>query len=141
MAAFDPVSGLLGGVLIGLASVLLMLLNGRVAGISGILGGALAMSGGDKVWRLAFIAGLIVAPIVIGLFGYPLPEPQMPASWLLIVAAGVLVGFGARYGGGCTSGHGVCGIARLSARSIAATAIFMASAIIVVAIMRHGFGG
>lgn len=118
-----------------------MLLNGRVAGISGILGGALALSAGDKVWRLAFIAGLIVAPIVIGLFGHPLPEPQMPASWLLIVAAGVLVGFGARYGGGCTSGHGVCGIARLSARSIAATAIFMASAIIVVAIMRHGFGG
>lgn len=141
MAAFDPVSALLGGGLIGLASVLLMLLNGRVAGISGILGGALALSAGDKVWRLAFIAGLIVAPIVIGLFGHPLPEPQMPASWLLIVAAGVLVGFGARYGGGCTSGHGVCGIARLSARSIAATAIFMASAIIVVAIMRHGFGG
>ena len=141
MAAFDPVSGLLGGGLIGLASVLLMLLNGRVAGISGILGGALARSAGDKAWRLAFIAGLIVAPIVIGLFGHPLPEPQMPASWLLIVAAGVLVGFGARYGGGCTSGHGVCGIARLSARSIAATAIFMASAIIVVAIMRHGFGG
>ena len=141
MAAFDPVSALLGGGLIGLASVLLMLLNGRVAGISGILGGALALSAGDKVWRLAFIAGLIVAPIVIGLFGYPLPEPQMPASWLLIVAAGVLVGFGARYGGGCTSGHGVCGIARLSARSIAATAIFMASAIIVVAIVRHGFGG
>jgi uncharacterized membrane protein YedE/YeeE len=141
MPAFDPVSALLGGGLIGLASVLLMLLNGRVAGISGILGGALALSAGDKVWRLAFIAGLIVAPIVIGLFGHPLPEPQMPASWLLIVAAGVLVGFGARYGGGCTSGHGVCGIARLSARSIAATAIFMASAIIVVAIMRHGFGG
>ena len=141
MPAFDPVSALLGGGLIGLASVLLMLLNGRVAGISGILGGALAMSAGDKVWRLAFIAGLIVAPIVIGAFGHPLPEPQMPASWLLIVAAGVLVGFGARYGGGCTSGHGVCGIARLSARSIAATAIFMASAIIVVAIMRRGFGG
>jgi uncharacterized protein len=140
MAAFDSVSALLGGGLVGLASVLLMLLNGRIAGISGILGGALAMSAGDKVWRLAFIAGLIVAPIVIGLFGHPLPEPQMPASWLLIVAAGVLIGFGARYGGGCTSGHGVCGIARLSARSIAATAIFMASAIIVVAIIRHGFG-
>ena len=141
MAAFDPVSALLGGGLIGLASVLLMLLNGRVAGISGIVGGALAMSAGDKVWRLAFIAGLIVAPIVIGLFGHPLPEPQMPASWLLIVAAGILIGFGARYGGGCTSGHGVCGIARLSARSIAATAIFMVSAIIAVAIIRHGFGG
>ena len=141
MAAFDPESALLGGGLIGLASVLLMLLNGRVAGISGILGGALAMSAGDKVWRLAFIAGLIVAPIVVGLFDHPLPKPQMPDSWLLIVAAGILIGFGARCGGGCTSGHGVCGIARLSARSIAATAIFMVSAIIVVAIIRHGFGG
>jgi uncharacterized membrane protein YedE/YeeE len=140
MAAFDPVSAVLGGGLIGLASVLLMLSDGRVAGISGILGGALVMSAGDKAWRLAFIAGLMVAPIFIGLFGNALPEPQMPASWLLIVAAGVLVGFGARYGGGCTSGHGVCGIARRSARSIVATAIFIASAIIVVAFVRHGFG-
>lgn len=141
MAAFDPASALLGGGLIGLASVLLMLLNGRIAGISGIVGVALATSPGDKVWRLAFITGLIVAPIAVGWFGLPLPEPQMPASWVLIIAAGVLVGFGARYGGGCTSGHGVCGIARLSARSIAATVIFMTSAIIVVAIIRHGFGG
>jgi uncharacterized membrane protein YedE/YeeE len=140
MAAFDPVSALIGGGLIGLASVLLMLLNGRIAGISGILAGTLGMSGNDKVWRLAFIAGLIVAPIVMGLFGRQLPEPEMPASWLMTVAAGVLVGFGARYGGGCTSGHGVCGIARLSARSIAATAIFMVTAILVVAITRHGFG-
>jgi|SRR5262245_4103542 uncharacterized membrane protein YedE/YeeE len=140
MTAFDPVSALFGGGLIGLASALLMLLNGRIAGVSGILGGALAMSAADKIWRLAFIAGLIAAPIFIGLFGHSLPEPQMPASWLLIVIAGALVGFGARYGGGCTSGHGVCGIARLSARSIAATAIFMLSAIAVVAIMRHGFG-
>lgn len=141
MIAFDLVPAVLGGGLIGLASVLLMLLNGRVAGISGILGGALAMSAGDKVWRIAFIAGLIVAPIVVGLLGHPLPKPQMPASWLLIIAAGILIGFGARYGGGCTSGHGVCGIARLSARSIAATAIFIVSAVIVVAIIRHGFGG
>lgn len=141
MSAFDPISALVGGGLIGLASALLMLLNGRIAGISGILGGALTTSVGDKIWRVSFIAGLIGAPIVIGLFGHPFPEPQMPASWLLIVAAGILVGFGARYGGGCTSGHGVCGIARLSARSIVATAIFMASAIAVVAIMRHGFGG
>jgi uncharacterized membrane protein YedE/YeeE len=140
MTAFDPVSALFGGGLIGLASALLMLLNGRIAGVSGILGGALAMSAADKIWRLAFIAGLIAAPIFIGLFGHSLPEPQMPASWLLIVIAGALVGFGARYGGGCTSGHGVCGIARLSARSIAATAIFMLSAIAVVAIKRHGFG-
>ncbi|MFZ1215102.1 MAG: YeeE/YedE family protein [Pseudolabrys sp.] len=141
MGAFDPISALIGGVLIGLASALLMLLNGRIAGISGILGGALTMSAGDKIWRLSFIAGLIAAPIIVGARGHPLPEPQMPTSWLLIVAAGFLVGFGARYGGGCTSGHGVCGIARLSARSIVATGVFMLSAIVVVAVMRHGFGG
>ena len=140
MAAFDPISALIGGGLVGLASGLLMLLNGRIAGISGILGGALTASGEDKIWRLSFIAGLIAAPIIAGSLGHPLPEPQMPTSWLLIVAAGVLVGFGARYGGGCTSGHGVCGIARLSARSVFATGVFIISAIVVVAIMRHGFG-
>lgn len=141
MASFDPISALFGGALIGLASVLLMMLTGRIAGISGILGGCLALTAGDKVWRLAFIAGLVLAPVAGGLMGYPLPTPQMPASWTMIAIAGLLVGFGARLGGGCTSGHGVCGVARLSARSIIATTIFMASAIIVVAIMRHGFGG
>ena len=141
MGAFDPISAVIGGVLIGVASALLMLLNGRIAGISGILGGALTTSTGDKIWRLSFIAGLIAAPIIVGALGHPLSEPQMPTSWLRIVAAGVLVGFGARYGGGCTSGHGVCGIARLSARSIVATGVFMVSAIVVAAIMRHGFGG
>jgi uncharacterized membrane protein YedE/YeeE len=141
MSVFDPTAALIGGGLIGLASGLLMLLNGRIAGISGILGGALTISAGDKFWRLSFIVGLIAAPILIGLLGHPLPEPQMPTSWLLIVGAGILVGFGARYGGGCTSGHGVCGLARLSARSIVATVVFMVSAIAIVAIMRHGFGG
>jgi uncharacterized protein len=141
MSAFDPISALIGGGLIGLASALLMLLNGRIAGISGILGGALMVSAKDKIWRLCFIGGLVAAPIIIGSFGYPLPGPQMPTSWLLIVTAGVLVGFGARYGGGCTSGHGVCGIARLSARSIVATGVFMLSAIAVVAVVRHVFGG
>ena len=141
MAIFDPTSALLGGLLIGIASALLMVLNGRVAGISGILGGALAGSVADTAWRLAFLAGLIAAPILMIGVGRSVPEPQMPAGWLVVVAAGLLVGFGARLGGGCTSGHGVCGIARLSARSIAATAIFMASAIAVVAITRHGFGG
>ena len=140
MAAFDLISALLGGVLIGLASVLLMLLNGRIAGISGILGSALTISARDKFWRLAFIAGLIAAPVIIGLSGHPLPEPQMPTNWILICVAGVLVGFGARYGGGCTSGHGICGVARFSARSIVATAIFMITAIAVVTIMRHSFG-
>jgi uncharacterized protein len=141
MTEFDPISALFGGGLIGLASALLMLLNGRIAGISGILGGALALPAGDLLWRLSFIVGLIVAPIIIDLLGHPLPKPQMPTSWLLIIVAGMLVGFGARYGSGCTSGHGVCGVARLSARSIVATAIFMVSAIAVVAIMRHGLGG
>jgi uncharacterized membrane protein YedE/YeeE len=141
MSAFDPVSALLGGCLIGIASVLLMVLTGRIAGISGILGGALSMAAGDKAWRLAFLVGLIGAPMVTGLFGRRLPEPQMPTSWFLIVAAGLLVGFGTRLGGGCTSGHGVCGMARLSRRSIVATIVFMVSAAIVVAIMRHGPGG
>jgi len=141
MAAFDPISTLLGGLLIGTASVLLMALIGRIAGVSGILGGALSMSANDRMWRLAFIAGLIAAPVLMQFLNHPLPEPQMPASWIQIIAAGLLVGFGARLGGGCTSGHGVCGIARLSARSIAATVIFIASAIAVVAIMRHGFAG
>ncbi len=126
--------------MIGLASVLLMMLTGRIAGISGILGGCLTLEPGDKRWRFAFIVGLILAPVASGLLGYPLPTPEMPESWSMIAIAGVLVGFGARLGGGCTSGHGVCGIARLSARSIAATVIFMASAVVVVAIMRHGFG-
>src|SRR5450759_3775159 len=141
MASFDPISALLGGALIGLASVLLMMLTGRIAGISGIFGGCLMLSAGDKVWRFAFIMGLILAPVASGLLGHPLPTPDMPASWVMIAIAGLLVGFGARLGGGCTSGHGVCGIARLSARSIVATVVFMATAIIVVAIMRHGFGG
>jgi uncharacterized membrane protein YedE/YeeE len=140
MAEFDPVSAIIGGTLIGTASVLLMLLNGRIAGISGILAGILTISSEDRGWRLAFIAGLIIGPIISGFLGRPLPEPDMPASWLLIITAGLLVGFGARLGGGCTSGHGVCGIARLSRRSIAATAIFITTAAAVVAIMRHGLG-
>jgi uncharacterized membrane protein YedE/YeeE len=141
MASFDPLSALLGGALIGFASTLLMMLTGRIAGISGILGGCLTLTADDKVWRFAFIAGLILAPLVSSLLGHPLPPPLMPASWLMIAIAGVLVGFGTRLGGGCTSGHGVCGVARLSGRSIVATAIFMVTAIAVVAIVRHGIGG
>jgi uncharacterized protein len=117
-----------------------MALNGRIAGISGILGDSLAIAGDDRGWRFAFIAGLVIAPFVVTLLGHPLPEPEMPATWLIIVVAGLLTGFGTRLGGGCTSGHGVCGVARLSTRSIVATAVFTVSAMIVVAIMRHGFG-
>lgn len=138
MAPFDPVSALIGGALIGLAAVLLMLLNGRIAGVSGILGDALA--GGDGTWRLAFLAGLIAAPLLLGAVGDPLPAPLMPASWVVVIAAGLLVGFGTRLGGGCTSGHGVCGMARLAPRSIVATVVFIATAMVVVAITRHGLG-
>ena len=141
MANFTPLSATIGGVLIGLSAVLLMLLTGRVAGISGILAGCLGFGTPDKGWRLAFMAGLIAAPLVAGATGYAVPSPQMPASWVVIVAAGLLVGFGTRLGGGCTSGHGICGLARFSVRSIAATIIFMVAAIIVVALTRHVIGG
>jgi uncharacterized membrane protein YedE/YeeE len=141
MAPFDPLSALLGGVLIGIASVLLMVLNGRIAGISGIVGGLLAPGIADKGWRIAFVAGLIAAPLLFALAGLSPAVPDMPASWLLIVAAGLLVGFGTRLGSGCTSGHGVCGIARFSLRSLVATAIFMAMAVVTVAVVRHVLGG
>ena len=141
MAEFTPISAAIGGALIGLAATLLMLLTGRIAGISGIFAGCLLAGTDDRSWRIAFIGGLILAPLAAGLFGYPIAPPQMPASWDLIVAAGMLVGFGTRLSGGCTSGHGVCGIARSSARSFAATAVFMATAMVVVALSRHVLGG
>lgn len=140
MANFTPISAAIGGGLIGLSAVMLMLSIGRIAGISGIFGGLLDFSGEEKGWRVAFIAGLILAPLIAGLIGHEMPSPQMPASWAIIIAAGLLVGFGTRLGGGCTSGHGICGVARLSVRSVASTAIFMVAAIATVAITRHVFG-
>jgi uncharacterized protein len=139
MANFTPVSAAIGGALIGLSVVLLMLLLGRIAGISGILGESLT-GGSDKGWRLAFLAGLIAAPLVATLAGYGVASPQMPTSWGVVVGAGLLVGFGTRLGAGCTSGHGICGIARLSPRSLTATAIFMVAAIVVVFVTRHVLG-
>ena len=142
MHNLTPFSGLLGGAMIGLAAAMLMLLTGRIAGISGIFGGLLTPGANDRGWRIAFIAGLVAAPLIAAFAtGAALPSPVMPASLILIVLAGLLVGFGSRMGGGCTSGHGVCGIARLSARSLIATAIFMATAIATVAIARHIIGG
>jgi uncharacterized membrane protein YedE/YeeE len=141
MTDFTPISALIGGALIGLSATLLMLLTGRIAGISGIFGGCLTFVANDRGWRLAFIAGLIAAPLLGALIHIPLSVPLMPRNWIVIIAAGLLIGFGTRLGGGCTSGHGVCGIARLSARSIAATAIFMVTAIAVVFLIRHVFGG
>jgi uncharacterized membrane protein YedE/YeeE len=141
MANFTPLSAAIGGALIGISAVLLMLLTGRIAGISGMLAGCIGTEAGDRNWRVAFVAGLILAPLIAGAVGFAVPAPRMPANWLVIIAAGLLVGFGTRLGGGCTSGHGICGVARLSARSIAATAVFMACAIAVVALTRHVFGG
>lgn len=136
MAPFDPFTAALGGALIGLAAVLLLLLIGRIAGISGIFAELIAPGGRNRGWRLAFLAGLIAAPLALALIGRPAPLPAMP-GWAVIVAAGLLVGYGTRLGGGCTSGHGICGFARLSPRSIAATLIFMVTAIATVALTRH----
>lgn len=141
MANFTPVSAAFGGALIGLAAVLLMLFNGRIAGISGIADGLVNPRTDDRLWRLSFIAGLIAAPLIAALFGHAVPMPQMPLNYATIIVAGLLVGFGTRLGNGCTSGHGICGIARLSPRSITATGVFMIAAIIVVALTRHVIGG
>jgi uncharacterized protein len=141
MANFTPISAAIGGALIGLSAVLLMAFTGRIAGIAGITGGLLGPRTDDRGWRLAFIAGLIAAPLAAALLGHAVAMPKMPGSFVTIAVAGLLVGFGTRLGNGCTSGHGICGIARLSPRSIAATVVFMAAAIIVVALTRHVFGG
>ena len=141
MANFTPISATIGGALIGLSAVLLMLSTGRIAGISGIFGDLLDLRINDKGWRIAFFAGLILAPLIAAWMGYGMPSPQMPTSWTVIIAAGLLVGFGTKLGGGCTSGHGICGVARLSGRSIAAMMIFMLAAITTVAVTHHVFGG
>ena len=140
MHHFTPLSGLIGGALIGLASALLMLSAGRLAGVSGMLGGSLT-AGRDRAWRLAFIAGLIAAALIGPLFGTPAAARLSSSNLVLYAAAGLLVGFGSRMGNGCTSGHGVCGFARISTRSIVATLVFMGVAFITVAVVRHGVGG
>jgi uncharacterized protein len=141
MANFTPVSAAIGGALIGLSAVLLMLLNGRIAGITGIAAGIFDPVSSDRGWRATFLIGLIAAPLSALLLGFSLPVVQMPASYVTIAVAGLLVGFGTRLSNGCTSGHGVCGIARLSPRSLVATGIFMLAAIAVVAVTRHVIGG
>ena len=135
-AHFTPWTSLAGGVMIGTAAAMLLLLNGKVAGISGILGGLLRPRGGDLGWRVAFIAGLVAAPLLYQLVA-PLPAVQIDAGTGLLIAAGLLVGIGTRYGSGCTSGHGVCGLSRLSPRSLVATAAFMAAGFLTVFIVRH----
>ncbi|WP_323750921.1 YeeE/YedE family protein [Marinobacter sp.] len=136
---FTPLSALTGGALIGLAAASFLLLNGRIAGISGILGGLLTPMRNDMIWRLAFLGGLIGMPIVWQLFA-ELPEIEINAGFPAIIIAGLLVGVGTRYGSGCTSGHGVCGLSRLSPRSLVATLSFMAAGFVTVYIIRHLIG-
>lgn len=133
---FTPVSALAGGLMIGAAAALYMLLNGRIAGISGMLGRLIDRATADRASPLAFLVGLIAAPWLWRLFA-PLPGITISASNTLLIAAGLLVGFGTRYGSGCTSGHGVCGISRGSARSLVATGTFMAFGILTVFLLRH----
>lgn len=130
---------LLGGALIGCAALLLLAFNGRVMGVSGIWSGLVRWSDGPG-WRLAFVGGAIAAPLFMAFAGTP-GHVERIASFPVLILAGLLVGFGTALGSGCTSGHGVCGISRLSPRSIVATCVFMAVGIITVAIVRHGFGG
>ena len=135
-ARFTPWSALAGGLLIGLAAALLILLDGRVLGVSGIVGGLLRPRAGDRAWRLAFLAGLLAAPALWSLVAAPV-VPRIAAGPALLVLAGLLVGWGTRHGSGCTSGHGVCGISRLSPRSLVATLAFMASGFATVFVLRH----
>jgi uncharacterized membrane protein YedE/YeeE len=136
---FTPLASLSGGVLLGLASALFILLNGRILGISGILGGLIPPKHTDALWRLAFLAGILTSPWVFKALAPSsiLTAPRIDAGFLLLVIAGLLVGLGTRYGSGCTSGHGVCGLARLSPRSLIATLTFMAAGFAVVFIARH----
>lgn len=136
--SFTPWSALAGGVLIGLAAAAFVLFNGRIAGISGILGGLLRKVRGDVAWRVAFLLGLVVAPLVYGLAA-PLPAVRIDADVTTLVVAGLLVGLGTRYGAGCTSGHGVCGLSRRSPRSLVATLSFMAAGFVTVYLTRHVF--
>ncbi len=136
---FTPYTALAGGALIGISAALFVLFNGRIAGITGIVSGLFRPVMHDSGWRIAFTLGLIIAPMVWLLFG-ELPNIHIDASYKLLIIAGVIVGFGARYGSGCTSGHGVCGISRLSPRSMIATLAFMATGFLTVFIMRHILG-
>ena len=137
--AFTPWSSLAGGVLIGIAAAMFALLNGRIAGISGVLGGLLKPVRGDIAWRVAFVLGLLSAPLVYLLIA-EVPRPQIDASYAALILAGLLVGVGTRYGSGCTSGHGVCGLSRFSPRSLAATAAFMGAGCLTVFVTRHLLG-
>jgi uncharacterized membrane protein YedE/YeeE len=138
--AFAPWPALGGGLLIGLGAAILLLGDGRIAGVSGVVGGLLRPRAGDVAWRAAFVLGLVVAPFAAALVGWSL-VPQIDAGFGMVALAGLAVGVGTRYGAGCTSGHGICGVARLSPRSLVATATFMAAGFATVFVVRHLLGG
>jgi uncharacterized membrane protein YedE/YeeE len=136
---FTPWASLTGGIILGVASAIFILVNGRILGISGILGGLLPPKAGDATWRIAFVLGLLAAPTVFHALvpAQYITAPRIDASYGLVVLAGLLVGVGTRYASGCTSGHGVCGLSRLSPRSMVATAAFMGAGFMTVYVLRH----
>ncbi len=140
LTEFTPIASLAGGILIGLAATALMAFNGRIAGMTAMLGGVLNPHGPDGPWKLAFLAGAIAAPLIATVLGVGFSFAS-PATGAVLVLGGVIVGVGVTYGSGCTSGHGVCGLARFSRRSVVATTTFMATTFATVTLIRHGFGG
>lgn len=140
MNDFTPVSAAVGGMLIGLAASIFLVAHGRVAGISGLYGSLFRRHAGDRGLRIAFVSGLVVTGVIVGLVAPGVLTTTWHAEWPLVLVAGVLVGFGTQLGGGCTSGHGVCGMSRLSGRSLVATPVFMASAFATVFVVRHLLG-
>jgi uncharacterized membrane protein YedE/YeeE len=139
--SFTPIPSLLGGIILGVAAALYVLLHGRILVISGIVSGLLHPKLADSAWRLSLVLGLISAPFLAALFFGIIPVVEIDSGWLAIVIAGFLVGFGAQYGSGCTSGHGICGLSRLSPRSLVATLAFMSAGFVMVFIIRHMIGG
>lgn len=139
--SFTPIPSLLGGIILGVAAALYVLFHGRILGISGIISGLLRPKSGDRAWRMALILGLLTAPLLAALFFEIHPIVEVEADWLAVVIAGLLVGFGTQYGSGCTSGHGICGLSRLSPRSLVATVSFMTAGFLIVFVLRHVIGG
>jgi uncharacterized membrane protein YedE/YeeE len=138
--SFTPIPSLLGGMILGIAAALYVLLHGRILGISGIVSGLLHPQRGDRAWRIVLILGLFTAPLLAALFFEIRPVVEVDADWLAVIIAGLLVGFGAQYGSGCTSGHGICGLSRLSPRSLVATLSFMGAGFLMVFVLRHLIG-
>jgi uncharacterized membrane protein YedE/YeeE len=139
--SFTPIPSLLGGMILGIAAALYVLLHGRILGISGIVSGLIHPKVGDRSWRIVLILGLLTAPLLAALFFGIRPVVEVEADWLAVVLAGLLVGFGSQYGSGCTSGHGICGLSRLSPRSLIATLSFMGAGFLTVYVLRHLIGG